>query len=104
MRPVLRADTLTTFMRRLSRNLGASTSWNPLGLSRAVQGLLYVALLTYSWLAISRRFLHANIHYSYVQCDIVLERSKERVQYCTYRALCKDSNYQTKLTRIFSVR
>jgi hypothetical protein len=34
------ADNLTTFMCRLSRNLGASTSWNPVGLSRPVMGLL----------------------------------------------------------------
>jgi hypothetical protein len=40
MRPVLRVDNLTTFMCQLSRNLGASTSWNPKGLSRPVQGLL----------------------------------------------------------------
>jgi hypothetical protein len=32
----------TTFMCRLSSNLGASTSWNPLGLSRSVMGLLYL--------------------------------------------------------------
>jgi len=38
------ADNLTTFMCRLSRNLGASTSWNPLGLSRPVMGLLYIYL------------------------------------------------------------
>jgi hypothetical protein len=36
-----RADNLTTFMCRLSRILGASTSWNPKGLSRPVMGLLY---------------------------------------------------------------
>jgi len=34
--PVRRADNLTTFMCRLSWNLGASTSWNPQGLSRPV--------------------------------------------------------------------
>jgi len=33
---------LTTFMCRLSWNLGASTSWNPQGLSRSVMGLLYL--------------------------------------------------------------
>ena len=33
MRPVRRADNLTTFMRRLYRNLGASTFWNPQSLS-----------------------------------------------------------------------
>jgi hypothetical protein len=40
-RPVHRADNLTTFMCRLSWNLGASTYWNPQGLSRAVMVLLY---------------------------------------------------------------
>jgi hypothetical protein len=35
---VRRADNLTTFMCQLSRNLGASTSWNPKGLSRPVMG------------------------------------------------------------------
>jgi hypothetical protein len=39
------ADNLTTFMCRLSWNLGASTFWNPQGLSRAVMGLLYLYLL-----------------------------------------------------------
>jgi hypothetical protein len=37
--PVCRADNLTTFMCRLSWNLGSSTSWNYQGLSRPVQGL-----------------------------------------------------------------
>jgi len=39
---VRRDDSLTTFMCRLSWNLGASTSWNPQGLSRPVIGLLYI--------------------------------------------------------------
>jgi hypothetical protein len=39
--PVRRADNLTTFMCRLSWNLGAST-WNPQGLCRPVMGLLYL--------------------------------------------------------------
>jgi hypothetical protein len=39
------ADNLTTFMYRLSINLGVSTSWNPQGLSRPVMGLLYLYLL-----------------------------------------------------------
>jgi hypothetical protein len=42
MRPVHRADNLTTFMCRLSRNLGASTSWNTKDLSRSIMGLLYL--------------------------------------------------------------
>jgi len=40
-RPARRADNLTTFICRLSWNLGASTSCNPQGLSRPVIGLLY---------------------------------------------------------------
>jgi hypothetical protein len=39
---VRRADNLTTFMCRLSRNLLTSTSCNPKGLSRPVMGLLYL--------------------------------------------------------------
>jgi len=38
---VRRADNLTTFMCRLSWNLGTSTSWNPQGLSRLVMGVLF---------------------------------------------------------------
>ena len=39
-----RADNLTAIMCRLSWNLGASTSWNPLGLSRLVIELFYLYL------------------------------------------------------------
>jgi hypothetical protein len=42
---VSRADNLTAFICRLSRNLGASTSWKPKGLSRPVMGLLYLYML-----------------------------------------------------------
>jgi hypothetical protein len=40
-RPVPRVGKLTTFMCRVSRNVKASTSWNPQGLSRSIMGLLY---------------------------------------------------------------
>jgi hypothetical protein len=47
---VRRADNLTSFMCRLSGNLGASTSWNPLGLHRPVTGLLYLFTFNFiSW-------------------------------------------------------
>jgi hypothetical protein len=39
---VRRTDNLTTFMRRLSGTMGASNSWNPLGLNKTVQGLFYL--------------------------------------------------------------
>jgi hypothetical protein len=41
-RPVRTADNLATFMCRLSRNSGSSTSWNPKGVSRPVAGKLYL--------------------------------------------------------------
>jgi len=46
-----KADNLTTFKCWLSWNLGASTSWNPQGLSRAVMGLLYLLPNTTSYLS-----------------------------------------------------
>jgi len=42
-RPVRKADNLTTFMCRLSWNLGASASWSPQGLSRPGMGLLFIS-------------------------------------------------------------
>ena len=56
MRPVRRADNLTTFMCRLSWYLGASTSWNTYGLSRPVMGLLflYLYVVTSSCIVIAR--------------------------------------------------
>ena len=45
--PVRRADDLTTFMRPSSWNLGASTSWNPQGLSRTVRGFHFIYLFVH---------------------------------------------------------
>ena len=42
--PVPRADKLTTFMCRLFGHLGASTFWNPQGLSKPLMALLYLYL------------------------------------------------------------
>ena len=42
-----RADNLTTFVCRFSLSLGPSSSWNPLGLSRPVMGLLYLYSVRY---------------------------------------------------------
>jgi len=44
---VPRSDNLTTFMYRMSGNLGALASWKPHGLSRPVMGLLYFYLYLY---------------------------------------------------------
>jgi hypothetical protein len=39
---VRKAANLTTILVPLSRNLGTLTSWNPLGLSRPVMGMIYL--------------------------------------------------------------
>jgi len=39
------ADNLTSFMCRLSGNLGILTLWNAQGSSRRVQGLLYLCIM-----------------------------------------------------------
>jgi hypothetical protein len=44
MQPVRKADNLSNIVCRLSRNLGTLTSWNPLGHSRPVMGLLLYIL------------------------------------------------------------
>ena len=53
-RPVSRTDKLTTFMCRLCWNLGASTSWNPQGLSRPVMGLFCFWSLVKNYLPLYR--------------------------------------------------
>ena len=55
-----RADNLTTFVCRLSWNLGASTSWNPQGLTRPVMGLLYLYYYTYKSLGTTSELYSAS--------------------------------------------
>jgi hypothetical protein len=64
-----RADNLITFMCRLPRNLGASTSWNPKGLSRPGIALSYGRTTKTSHCNMSRRhntkwrvYLFTHIH------------------------------------------
>jgi hypothetical protein len=54
--PVRRVNNLTTFMCQLSWNLGASTSWNPQGLSRPVMGMLYLYILIWKRIVLYRNF------------------------------------------------
>jgi len=44
----VKAHNLTSFMCQLSWNLGTSTSWNPQGLSRPVEGLLLLFYIDWS--------------------------------------------------------
>jgi hypothetical protein len=62
MRPVRRADNLSTFMCRLSRNLGASTSWKPQILSRPVMGLLYRFFLPWTLFTICEDACEVVLH------------------------------------------
>jgi hypothetical protein len=72
---VRRADNLTTCMCRLSRNLGASTSWNPVGLSRPVMGLLYLFFLPFYICRENRHYLTC-----WAQCmyDLILTFNKSK--------------------------
>jgi hypothetical protein len=63
-------DNLTTFKCQLSRNPGASTSWNPKGLSRPVMGLLY---LTISFLSryFFTYFINFSVLYWRIYCKVL---------------------------------
>ena len=71
-RPVHRADNLTTSMCRLSRNLGASASWKPQGLSRPVMGLLPLLFGLFEGL---RRVTIKMTVFSYVTPHVRTDRS-----------------------------
>ena len=61
--PVPRAENITTFVCRLTWNLGAWTFWNPLGLSRPVMGLLYLSPVFVN--------PYVPMHFDTVQCNAV---------------------------------
>jgi hypothetical protein len=79
---VRRAGSRTTLMFRLSRHLGASTSWNPQGLSRPVMGLLYLSegKIIYSYFRITNKnyflirvLLYAVIKKNMLRFSILIE-------------------------------
>jgi hypothetical protein len=75
------ADNLTTFMCRLSRNSGASTSRNPKGLCRPVVGKLNLFLTALLKTGLKRRVASnglANI--SYDNCNISRLNNKNETQ------------------------
>ena len=76
-RPVRRADNLTTFMCRLSWNLGASTSWNPQCLSRHAMGLLYLCVCVCVCVCV---FINEELNdlYSLPNIDRVIESRRTR--------------------------
>jgi len=80
-RPVRRADNLTTFMCRLSWNLGASTSWNPQGLSRPVMGLLYLYIL-----CLDQHFQHYCV--VWLKLGIRKHSSIKKLLYLTTQSFC----------------
>jgi hypothetical protein len=73
-------------MCRLSRNLGASTSWNPKGLSRPVMGLPYFYITSIT-------FVHRLSHFIHPVLIIVIE-----VKYTTGRKRMHKESGRTKET------
>jgi hypothetical protein len=89
-RPVRRAKNLTTFMCRVSWNLGASNSWNPQGLWRPVMGLLYLYLyLTCAILQNHRREIQVMSQPKQILCHHKSCNSFSRTSCCvlTHRVL-----------------
>ena len=78
-RPVRRADNLTTFVCRLSWNLGTSPSWNPQGLFRPIMGLLYLYMFWAAMCPSSGELIVSIRHLIYV----TLYRWPSGVQVCT---------------------
>jgi hypothetical protein len=86
-RPVQVTDNLTTFMCRLSWNLGASASWNPEGLCRPVTGLLYRSLYFVGGVAIRVAYVEnkrKSVHARFCWCS-----------WCPVVCLCEYSNYSS---------
>jgi hypothetical protein len=71
----------TTFICRLSRNLGASTSWNPLGLSRPVMGLPYLTSILRnipSFPLVDRLYFYGEIFCLHIRGTIFLHTINRR--------------------------
>jgi hypothetical protein len=72
-RPVRRADNLTTFICRLSWNLGVSPSWKPRGLSRPVIGLLFYSVTGVVLLSLQDDKLNSvELYYQYIQLNCTI--------------------------------
>ena len=94
--PVCRADNLTTFMCRLSWNLGTSASWNPLGLSRPVMGLLYLYLYLITILVLTgSRPLNA---IEFVFCTDLVKSYSVIIWFSLCAALCRLSSVSAIMT------
>jgi hypothetical protein len=82
--------TLPSFMCRLSRNLEASTSWNPKGLSRPVMGLLLLYSVSH--------LLHITLHHvTQVQDPLRIKRNI-RCLYGTARPTAVYEAHRTLIT------
>ena len=90
--PVRRADNLTTFMCRLSWNLGVATFWNPQGLSRPEMGLLdpYLYLET-SWFCPVHNFHFTLFHAAYFRQLIALHLVNKHLSFLTHK-FCRSNH------------
>jgi hypothetical protein len=83
------ADNLTTFMCRLSGNLGASTSWNPQGLSRPVMGLFYLyVIILLNVLSGTQLICNAGYIKVFPHADLILYYRRIRVFVCLQTFYC----------------
>jgi hypothetical protein len=103
--PVHRADNLTTFMCQLSWNLGASTSWNPQGLCRPIQGLLYLTLEKYHYVINSSLLLFQNCPQHFISPLVYNDLSVHplKVDRCWVRTPFMSVVGPTKCTFVFSL-
>ena len=97
-RPVRRADNLTAFTCRLSWNLGASTPWNPHGLSRPVMGLLYFYL--YQSLYVLCKILYAYIGAAEDSGLLRSEAVIRQVVRCVSRPLWGETDFSAQQSEI----
>ena len=76
-----RAVNLTTFVCRLSWHLGTSTSWNPLGLSRPVQGLIVLPFLPTSLAVLNQVFNESRLMMTSIPCKLSCANTIQQLTY-----------------------
>ena len=83
-------------MCRLSRNLGASTSWNPQGLSRPVMGLVYLLPFTLLLLLLLLLFICTELN------NLKISFTKTFKNVSSQSELCAQTNWKCRLTLTWS--
>ena len=82
-RPVCRANNLTTFMCRMSRNMGVSPYWNPQGLSRDYFTFFILVLSQKERMKELFKMLHYSVGITMAGFLINLPRHMPQVTFCS---------------------